>query len=146
MNLREARERTQYLMKRHGLGNNWSFRWSRGRRLHGYAQYNERTKRGHIALSRFFVQLNTSDEIEDTILHEIAHALVGVGKGHSPAWKLKAIEIGLSNPQRVTIANMPEPKYFAVCACAIRHKRHRKSRRHAYFCRKCGEELRWKEK
>jgi len=45
--------------------------------------------------------LNTCSEIDltQTILHEIAHALVGPGHGHTQVWIDKAKSIGLSNPQ-----------------------------------------------
>ena len=34
------------------------------------------------------------DEVRDTILHEIAHALVGPGHGHDAVWKAKCVEVG----------------------------------------------------
>ena len=33
-------------------------------------------------------------ELTDTVLHEVAHALVGPGHGHDEVWQAKAIEIG----------------------------------------------------
>lgn len=36
------------------------------------------------------------EEIENTILHEIAHAIVGVGHGHRLKWQEKAIELGVT--------------------------------------------------
>lgn len=35
-------------------------------------------------------------DILDTILHEIAHAIVGIGNGHNRVWKEKAISLGAS--------------------------------------------------
>jgi predicted SprT family Zn-dependent metalloprotease len=40
------------------------------------------------------VELNTEARIENTILHEIAHALVGCGHGHDLTWKRMALAIG----------------------------------------------------
>lgn len=41
--------------------------------------------------------LNRSmEQIEEVILHEIAHALVGNDFGHGIVWQSKAIELGLS--------------------------------------------------
>lgn len=37
-------------------------------------------------------------DLENTILHEVAHALVGPGFGHNQTWMEKAREIGLENP------------------------------------------------
>jgi len=39
-----------------------------------------------------------SDElVRDTLLHEIAHALVGTAHGHDEVWKAKCLEIGAIN-------------------------------------------------
>jgi len=35
------------------------------------------------------------EEIRNTILHEIAHALVGNDDGHNLVWKKKALELGV---------------------------------------------------
>lgn len=47
------------------------------------------------------VHLNTRSEadLNDTIIHEVAHALVGHDAAHGPVWRDKCIELGLSNPQ-----------------------------------------------
>lgn len=46
-----------------------------------------------IAVSEWvFTDLN--EQVEDTILHELAHALVGPGKGHGLKWKTVARNIG----------------------------------------------------
>lgn len=41
----------------------------------------------------FFVSMNPSD-VMDTVLHEIAHALVGPGKGHGAEWQAMAVRLG----------------------------------------------------
>jgi predicted SprT family Zn-dependent metalloprotease len=38
-----------------------------------------------IELSLHFIERNAEDVIRDTLLHEIAHALVGPGHGHDRA-------------------------------------------------------------
>jgi hypothetical protein len=35
------------------------------------------------------------DDIKNTILHEIAHAIVGENHGHRQVWQEKAIELGV---------------------------------------------------
>ena len=55
----------------------------------GQCNYDKKT----IAVSQWvFTDLN--EQVEDTILHEIAHALVGPGKGHDLKWKTVARNIG----------------------------------------------------
>lgn len=47
------------------------------------------------------LHLNSASDIEvrDTILHEIAHALVGPNKGHGDEWIAMAKSIGIANPK-----------------------------------------------
>jgi hypothetical protein len=45
------------------------------------------------------VDRNGAEEIVDTILHEIAHALVGPRHGHDTVWKAKCTDIG-ARPER----------------------------------------------
>ncbi len=56
----------------------------------GQCRYQEKT----IVLSEQLVKLNDEDRVLNTILHEIAHALVGRGNGHNWKWKMKCTEIG----------------------------------------------------
>lgn len=53
--------------------------------------YNNKRK---IVLSKLLVTFNSVDTVRDTILHEIAHALVGWKAGHEPLWKHCASRIG----------------------------------------------------
>lgn len=55
-------------------------------------------KHKRISLSRKLCELNSDDEVSDTILHEIAHAMAferhGVNCGHDDRWKAICVEIG----------------------------------------------------
>jgi predicted SprT family Zn-dependent metalloprotease len=68
----------------------WKFRFDRERRAFGTCSYQLKT----IRLSLPLVELNPEDEVRDTILHEIAHALVGPGHNHDDIWKAKCRQIG----------------------------------------------------
>lgn len=46
-----------------------------------------------IAIQAHFFFAMTADQVEETILHELAHALTP-GEGHSAVWRAKAIELG----------------------------------------------------
>ena len=54
-----------------------------------------------ISFSRNFIKHADDLDINDTILHEIAHALVGPNHGHDSVWK-KALGANISAPQILT--------------------------------------------
>ena len=47
-----------------------------------------------IGISKKLTQINEISESEDTVLHELAHALVGSGHGHNAVWKQMCVKIG----------------------------------------------------
>jgi predicted SprT family Zn-dependent metalloprotease len=132
------------LLVAHGL-HDWAFGFNHRKRCLGLCVYHRHT----IELSVFFVLQNPPEEIVDTILHEIAHALVGHGHGHDRVWKQKCLEIG-AKPLRCGQAEMPEGKWRASCGkCGKAFHRHRKPKQmRGWHCRSCGPErgnLAWKE-
>jgi predicted SprT family Zn-dependent metalloprotease len=88
MNLYEAQHLARDLMNRHGLPD-WHFKFDHARRRFGSCRIRSRT----ITLSRPLTLLNPIDEVRDTILHEIAHALTP-GDGHGSKWKTACRAIG----------------------------------------------------
>lgn len=125
------------LMDRHGL-HEWRFEWDRAVRRAGCCKY--RYKK--ITLSWHFVTHNLHNvcEIIDTVLHEIAHALAGPGKGHGPEWRAACDRTG-AKPERcydATVVVMPKGKWRAICGgCGREFRRHRQTRRQLH-CRRCG--------
>lgn len=47
-----------------------------------------------ILISRSLIEHNNFQRINSTVLHEIAHALVGANHGHDSVWRAKSAEIG----------------------------------------------------
>jgi predicted SprT family Zn-dependent metalloprotease len=140
----EVRDLALQLMAQHGL-HEWSFAFNRRKQALGLCRYAVKT----IELSIYFVDGNGSEEISETILHEIAHALVGVGHGHDAVWKRKCIEIG-ANPARCGQADMPRGRWQANCSCCRKvFSRHRRPKQvKGWYCRECGPEqgkLTWRE-
>ena len=80
-------------MAQHGLLG-WVFKFNRRKRQMGICFYPHQGRPGRIELSIYFVEKNSEEEIRDTILHEIAHALVGPKHAHDAVWRAKYIEIG----------------------------------------------------
>ena len=87
--LRMAIDLATKLMDAHGLVG-WRIKLDHARRRAGQCDYTNKI----ISLSRLYVRHADIDHIRDTILHEIAHALVGPRHGHDAVWRQKAREIG----------------------------------------------------
>ena len=103
----------------------------------GLCRYHDR----RIELSIHFVEANDHAAIEDTLLHEIAHALAGEAAGHGPRWRRICRQIG-ATPQRTGEAQMPAGKWVAACpSCGHEYQRHRRPPSgYRYACRACGHE------
>src|SRR6187431_3321401 len=113
MELQAAKELALDLMEEHGLIPNWEFRFNNRATAWGQTQYfyvNWETGKvtpAVIFLSKKLTPHASEADVRDTILHEIAHALVGPSHNHDAVWSRKAREIG-SNGIRAT-KNMPAP-------------------------------------
>jgi predicted SprT family Zn-dependent metalloprotease len=125
MELNRAQELATLLLSKHDLtSKGWRFEFDTAKRRFGCCNY--RYKR--ITLSKALVLVNDEARVKNTILHEIAHALVGGGHGHDGVWRRKAIEIGCDGNRCYTTKNtvVPESKYVAVCkTCGHTHRKHR---------------------
>ena len=115
------------LLDKHGLLDlGWHFKMDNAKRRFGVCRY--RTK--VISISLPLTTLNSEEQVTDTILHEIAHALVGPRNGHGQIWKAKAIEVGCK-PERCYNNEVKQPKgnYEADCpSCGHTHTRTKKPR------------------
>jgi predicted SprT family Zn-dependent metalloprotease len=77
----------------------WRFDFDNGKRRMGCCHYTDKK----ITISQHFLNSPRS-EIEDTIRHEIAHALAGYKAGHGYEWQRMAISCG-AKPTRCYQAN-----------------------------------------
>jgi len=141
MNLNEAEKLAIYLMRAWGIRQTgWKFKYDGAKRRFGSCHYGTKT----ITLSRHLTQLNSRDEVEDTILHEIAHALAP-GDHHGQAWKAACIKVG-AKPVRCYENDVasPEPNYHGICpACGqVRCRRYRLrwETRNSIICKPCYED------
>jgi predicted SprT family Zn-dependent metalloprotease len=137
MELSQAREIAESLMLQHAVSG-WTFRFNRNKRRLGVCKQDDK----RIELSEFYVMRNDGAHVTDTILHEIAHALVGTEHGHDDVWKAMCLQIGCSPSSCSSTANMPEGYWQARCpGCFTTFNRHRRPRRlRGRYCVACGPE------
>lgn len=140
MLLSEAKALAIELMDKHGLLDlRWSFEFDNAKRRFGCCRYGSKK----ITLSKELVSLNDTARVTNTILHEIAHALVGHGHGHDSVWKRKALEIGCDGNRCFSSKNttLVEANYQAVCKkCGHTHNRHRQPQRQT-SCGACSNKF-----
>lgn len=124
------------LLREHGL-EHWSVTTDRAKTRAGVCRFATRT----ISLSAPLTRLHDEAEVHDTILHEIAHALVGPHHGHDAVWRSKAIEIGCSG-QRTVDPDAPhvEGPWQGVCPQGHSYTRHRRPGR-VMSCLTCSPEF-----
>lgn len=48
----------------------------------------------------------TTDEQRATVIHEVAHAIVGCKAGHGPVWQAQMRKMGIKSPQRTIRADI----------------------------------------
>ena len=104
----------------------------------GACHFNEKK----ITFSRNFVKNSSEKDIKDTILHEIAHALVGPMHGHDKVWKEMASKLGCS-AKRCHILEFSDYKWIRFCTnhCWEQKIHRRKSN---LICKKCGSSVKYK--
>jgi predicted SprT family Zn-dependent metalloprotease len=104
-------------MDEHGL-DEWSIAMDRATKRAGVCY----PQRKLLSFSKLIMGAYDEAEVRNTVLHEIAHALVGARHGHDVVWRLKFISLGGNGKARTeaseTVAKAIEgqSKYRATCA------------------------------
>lgn len=101
MELTEIERHAKALMVAHGVGS-LPFEFDRAKRRIGgthFIQIGETILPTKITLSKHWAAILSEEEIRDTILHEIAHALAGKNANHGPQWRAIARKVG-ARPER----------------------------------------------
>jgi hypothetical protein len=91
------------------LETGWRFYFNDNRSRLGVCKEYQRS----IELSIWHVNNSPFEAVKNTLLHEIAHAIVGCRHMHNNVWRSKAIEIGC-NGERCGHMNAPS-KYTGTC-------------------------------
>ena len=113
----------------------WSFSFDRAKRRAGSCKFSKK----EITLARAYAEQEDFKEIKNTILHEIAHALVGPKHGHNEIWRQKALEIGC-DAERCHYVIFSKPKYKLTCinrCFEVARYRVNQNFLHSRICSKC---------
>ena len=128
----QARE----LLTRHDLAD-WSFQFDDATKRGGCCRYTDKL----ITLSRGYTHAATDEQITDTILHEIAHALAGAKHHHNETWKEIARSIGCNAETCHQIRFTPD-RWQAYCP-KCQFSRGAQVRR-KLICRNCRVTIRYR--
>jgi predicted SprT family Zn-dependent metalloprotease len=125
-------------MDKYGLCN-WKLELDYAKVRAGACHFTEKK----ISFSRHFLKNADQLDINDTILHEIAHALVGPKHGHDRVWKKMAKKIGCS-AKRCHTLEFSEYKWIRFCTnYCWEQKVHR--RKLNLICKKCGSPVKYQQ-
>ncbi|HLS13512.1 MAG TPA: SprT-like domain-containing protein [Beutenbergiaceae bacterium] len=132
MDLDEAWAMGRELLDQHDL-RHWDLSFDRAKRRAGLCRYDART----ISLSRHLTALHSPDQVRDTVLHEVAHALAGAEAGHGPSWRATARRIGASTARTLAAdAPMPPAPWQGHCPAGHQVQRFRRPSR-PVSCSRC---------
>lgn len=145
------------LMTQHGLtAKGWTFSFNTNKRRLGVCKF------GTVMVNRFTrdwmlvdpvkrIELsvhtlhNSHESIQDTILHEIAHALAGPLAKHGPEWKRIARSIGCTAMRCGTFAKPADAPYVGFCFTCNDNIAQMYRRPTGYHrCRNCGQRIEWR--
>ncbi len=120
----------------------WSFRFDSARKRFGCCKRTSDGRVREISLSRALTIANDREQVEDTLRHEIAHALAPMHAGHGRLW-VEACEVTGARPQRCYGTEVVQVNRwrFTCEGCGIEGRRDRRASAAAYHCD--GASLRW---
>ena len=140
MELNVVRMLADKLLDEHGLiEKGWRFSFDRAKRRAGSCKFSKK----EITIAKAYAEQQEGMEIKNTILHEIAHALVGSQHGHSQIWRKKAKEIGC-DASRCHHIVFSKPKYVLTCynrCFEVSRYRVNQSFMQSKICSKCNSKL-----
>jgi predicted SprT family Zn-dependent metalloprotease len=121
------------LMAEHGL-HDWRLVIDSAKTRAGVCRFARR----EIGLSRHLTVLHSEAEVRDTVLHEIAHALVGPEHRHDAVWRATAVRLGCSG-ERCVPRSAPRVAgdWVGVCPAGHTTTMHRSPQR-VRSCRQCA--------
>ena len=115
----------------------WSFQFDDATKRAGCCNYQTRV----ISLAHAYARSAPEEAIDDTMLHEIAHALVGKAHGHDQVWQAQAVALGCSGHRCHDVQFTP-PRYIVMCdqGCWVTTA---ERRQRGAVCRTCRSPVRY---
>ena len=115
----------------------WSFQFDDATQRAGCCNYHTRV----ISLAHAYARSAPDEAIDDTLLHEMAHALVGKTHGHDQVWQATAVALGCSGHRCHDVQFTP-PRYIVTCdhACWVTTA---ERRTRGAVCRTCHGPVRY---
>uniref|UniRef100_A0A942SWT2 SprT-like domain-containing protein n=1 Tax=Neobacillus citreus TaxID=2833578 RepID=A0A942SWT2_9BACI len=129
-----VRARAEELMTRHLGPGAWTFGFDHAKTRAGQCDFG----RQRITVSRYLAVRSTDADVDQVLLHEIAHALAGPRAGHGPTWRRTAAGIGYAGSRLHDgpIASELAP-WVGVCPAGHEHFRYRTPTR-PLACARCA--------
>lgn len=131
-NLARIEARAAALFEEYGI-TGWTFGWDRAKSRRGVCNYTDRK----ITMSKALALLSTFEESEQTLIHEVAHAIVGSGHGHGPVWRRQARAMGHSGSRTSRRAVEVPKTYTGRCPNGHESGRHRRPKQ-PVSCGRCS--------
>lgn len=129
-----VREYTLSVLAFYGLAG-WAVRFDNAKRRLGVCRYKPRV----VGYSRHFLRVATVEQVRQTCLHEVAHALTP-GHHHDRVWLRVARQMGYTGGR--TCCDVPQApgRWQATCpGCGRTAHRYRSPKRlEGWHCKKCG--------
>ncbi len=136
---RLGRELVRHHTETGELKGEWKFGFNLDRVRGGVCWFEDR----RIEVSVTYCHRENPEGVRNTILHEIAHAIVGYDQKHNGVFKEVCLRIG-GDPRSCHEVEHTPPRWMGLCGCGNRFPRHRLSRRaRTGVCTKCRGRIRW---
>lgn len=141
MQIAILRQIAESLMKQHGLLPHWRFVIDT--RPHSCRLGCCDSRQKLIVISAHHVINSPDASVMDTLLHEIAHAIVGCLHGHDSKWRDCAQSIGaVPRICMDTLIHAPIPKRYIASCCGLQFTFGKLARRNRkWYCCKCKNQL-----
>ncbi|GGO67071.1 hypothetical protein GCM10010910_28030 [Microbacterium nanhaiense] len=116
------------------LDPSWTFAFDNAKKRAGACHFAQR----RISVSRYLAARFEDDDVHQTLLHEVAHAIAGPAAGHGPAWKKIARELGYVGGATHALETATElAPWVGVCPNGHLAYRHRRPSRPS-SCARCS--------